>query len=363
MKNIFEKRYLEDIDILKDNLIKYHPNPYKFLTKEKLENEFKALEQSTSLKDFALGIMKSLAKLKDGHTELYPSDEVFGTTNYPIKIGYLTDGYYLLKTSDKYKEYLGKKIVKIHGKDMEEVEEIFSQVIPLENIVSLKYYLSSKLKEPVLCKELGLNDGGNLVVEFEDGKVLNIEPSDYNTELISLQKAPVEGRLYWSKILEDAFYFQYNECEEDSDYPISKVIKEIEGSKLGKVIIDLRFNKGGDSEVLQPLIEYLKEKDMKVIVFTGQDTYSSAIMNTIRLSRIKGSISIGDIPHGSPTHYGQYMKVRLPNTGLEVKISTKYFKYDGYELGDVFKPMYEVKQSIGEYMDGKDGCMEVAKKM
>jgi len=25
--------------------------------------------------------------------------------------------------------------------------------------------------------------------------------------------------------------------------------------------------------------------------------------------------------------------------------------------------MYEVKQSIGEYMDGKDGCMEVAKKM
>jgi len=47
------------------------------------------------------------------------------------------------------------------------------------------------------------------------------------------------------------------------------------------------------------------------------------------LSKIKGSISILDIPHGSPTHYGEYMKVRLPNTGLEVKISTKYFKYDG----------------------------------
>jgi len=365
MKNISEREYLQDIDILKDNLIKYHPNPYNFLTKEKLENEFKALEQSISLRDFALGIMKLLAKLKDGHTELCPSTEFLGIKNYPIKMKFFSDGYYLIKTSKEYERYLGKRVERINGKDMDEIEEIFSEIIPQENTESMKYYISSQLKEPVLCKYLGINDGGDLDITFGNGEDISIKAVDFNNELIDVQKTQIEKGMYWSKRLEDmdTLYFQYNKCEEDVEYPISKVIEEIEDSKLNKIIVDLRFNKGGNSEVLQPLIDYLKGRDMKVIVFTGLDTYSSGIINLIELSKINGSITIGEIPHGSPTHYGEYMKLKLPNTNLELKISTKYFKYDGYELGDVFKPIYEIKQSIDEYIEGKDVCMEVAKDM
>lgn len=365
MRNISERGYLGDINILKDNLIKYHPNPYNSLTKEELESESKALEQYKSLKDFALGIMKLLAKLKDGHTVLCPSEEFLGTKNYPIKIKYLSDGYYLIKTSKEYERYLGKKIENINGKGMEEIEKIFSEIIPLENTESMKFYISYQLKEPVLCKNLGINDGGDLEISFGDGQEVSIKAEDFNEELIDVQKTQIEKGRYWSKRLEDmgAFYLQYNKCEEDSKYPISKIIEEIEDSKPGKIIIDLRFNKGGDSEVLQPLIDYLKNKDIKIIVFTGLDTYSSGIINTIRLSKIKDSITIGEIPHGSPTHYGEYMKLKLPNTNLEVKISTKYFKYEGYELGDVFKPMYEIKQNINEYISGKDVCMEFVKNM
>ena len=39
MKTLPKQQYLEDINIFKENLLKYHPNPYKFLTKEKLEEE------------------------------------------------------------------------------------------------------------------------------------------------------------------------------------------------------------------------------------------------------------------------------------------------------------------------------------
>jgi hypothetical protein len=141
---------------------------------------------------------------------------------------------------------------------------------------------------------------------------------------------------------------------------MSRVVRDIKSFNAKKLIIDLRNNKGGDSEVLDPLLDYIKKNGNEIKTFTlvGADTYSSAIINLLDLSKLPNTISVGEIPHGNPTHYGEVESFELPNSKLKIFTSTKIFTFKGYELGESFKPDYIVPHIPKELFRGKDTQFE-----
>jgi hypothetical protein len=172
---------------------------------------------------------------------------------------------------------------------------------------------------------------------------------------------------YWFEEIANlnAFYFQFNECFEKEDLTINEVVKAFEKSNLSNIIIDLRNNTGGDSDVLNPLKKFLKKykNKYKVIVLTSADTYSSAIINLLELSNLPNTISVGEVPHGNPTHYGEVESFILPNSQLKIFTSSKIFKFKGYKLGETFKPTYIVLTRIQNLIHGKDTQMEYLSKI
>ncbi|MCK9369054.1 hypothetical protein M0R04_03775 [Candidatus Dojkabacteria bacterium] len=380
MISINEQQLNEDLAIFVLQLIKYHPNPYKYISKDSFDAEISKIRKGNekeSIKDYGISLMKLLSKLKDGHTELCPSDDVLGTLNYPIKLRYFIDGYYLTNVSEKYVKLLGGKLTKIDNRNIEEIERILKDLISIENKTSIKYYFPKYLYEPVILNYFGITQEDSTTFTFEKDareESVVITPISYNEQLVgitdglkNIEETLAEKSLYWGKKIGEinSYYFQYNSCEILKDYPISKVIEEIKESKCIRVIVDLRNNTGGDSDVLEPLIDFLNlecEK-IKTVVLTGSKTYSSAIINLVFLSRIKNSISIGEIPHANPTHFGTTTKFELPNSKLSIQVSTDFLRYRGYKLGEVFTPTYEVNTTIGDYEKGVDTQMKFLKNL
>lgn len=379
MKRIKRHKYIEDLNQLAQSIAKIHPDPYKYISGSRFNEDLLSIGKDIdiSLSRFGISIMISLAKLKDLHTTLCFSEEVLSQLSYPLVLKRFPDGYYLTESLKKNRELLGTKLLKVNGMGVQEVETRFSVLIPNENSTSLKYYFPNKLREPKLLEYFGIVEDDLCSFTFDlDGneKTIKLKSVKYDVELISLNEFVAEPQetltvkdKYWTKYYDycATFYFQYNSCEEN-DYPtVFDVIKEISELKPRNVIVDLRNNKGGDSDILEPLIEYLEtmSAEIRTIIFIGPDTYSSAIINLLSLNKIKNSISIGGIPHGSPTHFGETDKFTLKNTGLTIQTSTKIFEYKGYDHGDVFIPTYEARQTIDDYKRGLDLEMALFKKL
>jgi hypothetical protein len=321
--------------------------------------------------------MSCIAGLNDGHIFLGLSYDVLGKESFLFKFEYLNDGYYLTKSSKDLSEYLGSKLLGINSCNIQDLEKRISPFIPQENETSTRYYLSSKIVEPNILEFVDIKKGKSIELQLEQqNKEFSVKayPQDCEIEMIPIERwipntaeTLEEKDSYWFKELDDlkAFYFQYNECHEREDLPISEVINNFKKSDFKVFIIDLRNNKGGDSNVLKPLVIFFKKSPGKYskIILTGADTYSSAIINLLELSNIPNTISVGEIPHGNPTHYGEVESFILPNSKLKVFTSSKIFRFKGYKLGEAFKPTHIINTRIDDLLGGKDTQIEYLSKI
>lgn len=376
MKKLSKELIQQDIKEFQEKLEKIHPNPYRCISKDDFKYLlYKNIEDINTVKELGLNIMSVLAKLNDGHTYLEPSIDVLGKKNFIFGFRYFSNGYYLINSSKNLSKHLGYKLVGIDGFTVKDVEQKVKEFISQENKTSIHYYFSSIIREPFLLEYLCIKRKEYITLHFEREKKIvsvNMNPEDYVCKSVFLKDMVRDGDItlqeresYWYTCFEDlnAFYFQYNDCAQRDDLKISEIVRSIKDGNFQNIIIDLRNNRGGDSDVLKPLVRFLKESKgiYKVFVLVGIDTYSSGIINLLELCTIDDVVSIGEIPHGNPTHYGEVVSFVLSNSKLKVFLSSKIFRFKGYRLGESFKPTFVVNTKIQDILNGRDTQMEFVK--
>lgn len=181
-------------------------------------------------------------------------------------------------------------------------------------------------------------------------------------------------------------YLQFNQCVNTKDYPFAKFLNDMfdkmEESKIKTLVIDAQYNNGGSSQLCDELLlhlyplekmkfftTYLRFSDLmaaynpriavakksweddghkdelyqtpkpmipadyqqpklfdgKVVLIMGKRTFSSAgMLFTLARDNHIGTI-IGTTSTFSPSHYGEILPYRLPNTSVLGSISCKYF--------------------------------------
>lgn len=148
-------------------------------------------------------------------------------------------------------------------------------------------------------------------------------------------------------------YFNYNACQDDPKRPYDTLFKEIKNQKSNRIIIDLRTNGGGSSTVLEPFIEMIKNYNLKIFVLIGRATFSSAIMNAIKLKRETKAILVGETTAGTINHYGEVRSFNLPNTKLQVNYSTRYWEnWKGHDGPLV--PEVKIGKNLSDLLKGND---------
>ncbi|MGI5898134.1 MAG: S41 family peptidase [Candidatus Dojkabacteria bacterium] len=371
MKTLNSIEVEEDIKFLKKKLVEKHPNPFRYLKKKDFFSyieELKNTDKPMSLYEFGMKLSILLSRINDGHTGIGYSEDILGSLSFPIRVEYIADGYYVVHTTKKYLHLLGSKLLCISNFPMEEVEKLLSPIISIENEVSLQCYIPMNLFQPKILNYFGITEGNKCILTLEkDSKVTTVKMSAVHNSVNLIHINETIKELDWTLDKQEMYrikdlpdldttYFQYNECEKREDYKMSEVVRDIKKYNRKNLIIDLRDNMGGDSDLLDPLTRYIKrnKNNIKVYVLVNVKTYSSAIYNLVQLAILKNVVTLGEIPHGNPTHYGQPRSFTLPNSKIQVFVSTKIFIFKNYKLGESFKPDIMVSPFPYELLNGKD---------
>ncbi len=323
---------------------------------------------------FIAELFRLTKSIGDEHTFV----EVDFTKILPIRFELFKEGIFVVGIDSVNKSALNSKLESINGHPLNEIIDRFKGIILDENPMYFNVRLLHYLNNPALLNGLEITDSdANATFTLSDNKgqsqrvtlqsksgnnITQLKLAESGTNLLSKKK----NSYYWfdydgnKKIL----YFNYNKCAEHASYNFTKFNDElftlITKQKPEKIILDLRDNSGGNSAILNPFIEkilksYLNKKG-KFYVLIGKNTFSSAVMNAVKLKRNSKAIFIGEATSGNINHYGEVRGFKLPKTEIGIAYSTRYWETWKGMTGPL-KPDTYVQYSVKNYMEGKDEAL------
>ncbi len=386
MKEMTPAKWQEDLEYLASELPHKHKNLFFKMTEKEwagyiqhLKDQIPAMTNS----EVMVGLKRLFAPIGDQHTDIdvFQSDQL---TALPLIMYWFKDGIYVIGASQEYKNILSCRIVKVDDVDIDKACTAVSTLFCYDNDSGRKKNLPVFLNAPDFMKSLKLiltTDYVSLTLKDGEGKsiVVKIKPVANGTDadMLFARSETVDtiplhmrniGQAYWVKYLEkeNLVYFQYNQCNDMTDYPFDKMLSALseilEEHSDARLVIDLRHNTGGSSALLDPFIDSLKNsgdlnRKGRLFVITGRQTFSSAVLNAARLRYETNAIFVGEAATGSPNHFGEVKSFTLPNSKLKVSYSTKYFQYSK-EAADSIATDIPVEPTFAEYLNGVDPVLD-----
>lgn len=376
MNRSWEVRWIEDIDCLKNSLIENHKNVFFNVSREEFQNkvlELKSMINNLDYDEMKVEISRLVAMIKDAHTSIsFPVERYI-----PLRFYCFFDGIYIIDVSKDYENLLYKKVTAIENSAMDEVMEELSKIISYENKYFLKAQCPKYLQAADVLYGLLICDNKNkikITVENEIIEVETVRASELN--YIANISVPIyaenPNENYWFKYInkDKLLYIKYNSCREN-EIPLKDKIKNtinfIEKNNIINLTIDLRNNLGGNSILLGPLVQYLKNKkniiekgNLNVII--GRETFSSGLLNAYELKNECNAILIGEPTGGKPNCYGEILRFNLPNSKFNVSYSTRYYKLIEDDSVDALYPDKIVEETIDDFRNLTTNLVKTNKK-
>lgn len=265
----------------------FHPvsivNPERFNRFEgQVEKICHEMKDMMDLQYFQFALNSLLAILEDAHTYFMPEDGLI----YPYEIRYYEGCFYLYAIDSKYPDFTGKEIVSINGIPVKNIRSAMRKAMPSENKVKAglwSFYLNRK----ALLHQIGLDTAKGVCLGFHDGSSLLFKSETEKRSgwhQVNFPPYPVTVKrddLFSYQIIENKCYLQFNAmydlqwylqlCQitgtkvEDnylnflpsfSDF-IDKMDADINQHHIRKLVVDMRYNGGGNSMLGDQLLQYL----------------------------------------------------------------------------------------------------------
>jgi hypothetical protein len=391
-----EDLWKQDISYLRIELPLKHPNLFFKTEKEKfifkLDSISELINEKTDI-ELSIALQEVIAIMGDDHTGINNrKTKLEGVL--PLYLYWYTEGIFVLKTFEQYNELLGCKIVSINKTPINQVIKKLSDLTAKTNEAIIKKIIPNVIPYVAYLKYYKITTTDKISITYIDQKGsekdITIQPTvdkDFWRKMISynFEKLPLceinTRKYFWYNYNEDnkILYTQYNRClgkEVEAKYGSKKkaeklpsfekyvknLITILKTKEVDKFVFDMRYNSGGSSPQGTSLVKQIAQinsinKKGKLFVVTGRRTFSSAVLNSIDFQNYTNAIFIGEPTSGKPNHYGEVKKFLLPNSGLTINYSSKYFTY-AKEDTNSFYPEYEIKASFEDLKNGIDPVME-----
>jgi hypothetical protein len=141
-----------------------------------------------------------------------------------------------------------------------------------------------------------------------------------------------------------------------------------------RVVVDLRYNTGGDVGVARAFVDALAARaralGASVAVLTGRATFSAGIFHAAQL-RLAGARVVGEPPGDGLDFWSEGGNVILPRSGLAAHYADGFHSYSAAPLPpgvtpwldvdlDRLAPDAAVEPTFAEYRAGRDPVLEEA---
>lgn len=378
------ERWARDLEALSAELPKLHKNLFAKLSEadfRKAVADLKTALPALAPDEILVRVLRLVASIGDSHTGLgYRPASAF-----PLMTYWYDDGIWIRNTTAPYTALLQGRITAIDGHPIDEVTAALAALIPHENEAQVRGQLPNLLTDPAVLHGLKLisrPDTARFAVRDASGtehaadlksqatEERPVWAVDMNAEYAAFQYLMNRQKDYWYLVMPKArtLYFQYNVCRDTPGRPFAGFVEEMFAAAgaagVERVIVDVRLNGGGNSEVFQPFKNALKARPAlnqkgKIFVLIGRRTFSSALMNAVQMKLETPAILIGEPTGGKPNHFGEVRTFTLPGSGRNVSYSTKYFKeVDGDPLS--LEPDIQVKVDFADHLARRDPVIDAA---
>ena len=358
--------------IVADTLRANHPAPYTNITKEAFDAQAEALTQNwdelEEQGEAGFAMCRWVASLKDEHTQLF--DGAWYNVRTPYVVMAVEGKYVIVQGQECAKPYLGWTIAAVGDMPIEEVETALSAYISFETEGCRRTQTARNLRMLALLREIGATDSMDAVeVTLEnplDGETQTVvfesltEYAYGTSTILPLADTLLQRGTYRATLAEEGTLFiQYNECTNDENMPMKDFAAALDAqltSAPEKIIVDLRHNGGGNSSVIQPLIQLLQkyeEQGSRLFALIGAGTFSSAVMNAEDLREI-GATLVGETTGGT-IGFGELNAVNLKDM-LYLMYSTKDFA-NGAPHKPV-EPDILIPQTLSDFEKGVDTAVQ-----
>jgi len=389
--DISSNEWIQDLNYFSKKLPKVHNNLYFKLSEKDFNQKINLLisqVDSLSHNEILFNLMHILSSIGDAHTKIGYYEWNFNCI--PIYTYVCDDGLLILGTFEGYQYLIGKKVLKINDTDIMDIQNILKSFIPHEN----KYWIKQKIPEYIINADLLkfthiIDSPDSVTVTYLDNGItkhvkmkttrsnhLSNIKMIYYSDYLNLE-LPIAWRIgnknYWFQYFdkEQAIYFQYNQCvnmgNESFSHFSNKFFKFISKNPVHSIIVDVRFNSGGDSDLFSnhfspKLKSFTRQSDADIYTIIGRKTFSSGLWVAIEMKNEYQSILVGEPSGNKPNHYGESRNFELPNSKLNCYYSIKYWKMLDSEK-DALYPDVPIKIESKDILAGRDECLETVFKL
>jgi hypothetical protein len=384
-----DDRWRQDVDYLASQLKRLHADAFFQTPRAQFDaavSELDANIPSLSDTEIVAEMLRLVAMLGDGHTQLFNYNSL-GFHRSPLQLEWFGDALYVVSASPQYRDVIGMRVERIGGMSAHDASAAVIPYLSHYNEFGLRKGSPVLLTTPEILLAARVIDSIHGVtydlVDSAGSHVLltsNPVPADTRSTLSlsqinsSLTELPLylrhRDQNYWYAYLPDSqtVYFQYNSAHETEGQPfdafVQSLFEVVDSSPVQRVVVDLRFNGGGYPVLFDSFLEGLRQRPSltqpgRLFVLTGNITFSSGVWHAVAL-RDLGAVVIGEPTSGKPNAYGQVRRLYLPNSGIGLQYSTRYWKLiDGSDPSTVM-PDVLIEPTITEYFAGRDVVLEAA---
>lgn len=223
---------------------------------------------------FCSYLQSIISPLNDGHTQVAAGMST--DLIYPVYLMFDTkESAYVLAIEDDYKEALGKRVTLINGKPMTDLLARAHKQISGDNEIFKNDKLSNKLQIKAFWELCGYSDDV-ISLTFEDNTSVTVPAvplQGISLEQLGLEfDSPITAKEvpFYYEVFESlsVCYLQFNMCYDALNYPqlgqrfddfVEEMMAEIDAKSVKTLVIDVRYNGGGNSGLCDLLLSYLTD--------------------------------------------------------------------------------------------------------
>jgi tetratricopeptide (TPR) repeat protein len=408
-----------DIDAMVRELETVHPNAFGKIEHSVFRAQADALKEeipNLTEEQRMVRAMQLVALIGDGHTQLSPNRRDFALW-YPVRLYEFTDGYFVTAAYKTDADLVGAQILTIDGKPVQQVMDNVRTLMNNETAFDREEHLFA-FHNAMLMKGLkyAAGDGSlKITARLKGGRVVerllqahrSNDPryrendSTLDWRFLSEVYGPPFGDLRdWTTAYKhlptaayrtvdtnrpahlafrrpfvafaiperNAYFVQVNSVGNWGDKRFEQFFRdalaEVDIQKPASLIIDLRYNAGGDGSKVPGMIhQFIKREDdppwKHLYILTGRKTFSAAIM-VLAAFIDHTRVSIIGEPAGAPLDaYGDPTTIALPRVGMELDISTLWHQLEDSGARYAIMPVdVPAPFSFADYETGRDPAVD-----
>ena len=385
-----EEAWSRDITYLEKRINELRYSPNCAISKTDLSKEIldiKTTIASLSDEQIIFKIIRLFGALGSGHNFILPTSPDKGALKkLPVQFYQFNDGLFIVDAEEGLEQWIGYKVESIENTPIEAALQKTNAVNARDNDMQILWLGPYYLGLPDVLKGLGIVKNANQVTITLSDKEGKSEKVAMNPVAWQFTGMPILPKLktenqplflsktednYWAKTLPkyNVMYIQFNVVQQKEELTLMdfnlKLRENIKQSNSQNLILDLRFNSGGDGSIVPPMLKTLIEFEIinpegKIFVLVSRETFSAGQNLLTEITKFTNAILVGEPSGSKPSFIGEAGWFKLPYSGLIGIVASQYHQtYKAEDHRKWIAPHIPVSLSSTDYFNGNDKALNV----